>query len=245
MSIALVTGASKGMGLEWCRQLAEAGYEVILTARNPTQAAEAAASLQSEGYTIHPRQLDVCNEAENAALAQWVMERFGKLDLLINNAGINSFTRAKGDENLKLKNLTIEHLDKQEVFALMDINAISPILLANHLRPAFAAAKKPVIINIGSWLGSVSIKNTGGNYTYAVSKSALNMMNRAFANDVRDENIVSVVVNPGWVQTDMGGQKAQFTSQEAVANMIANVVNNVTIADSGRFLNYDGSDHPW
>lgn len=170
---------------------------------------------------------------------------FGKVDLLVNNAGINSGTRAQGDKSLQLKNISIESLDKNEVLSMIDINAISPILLAQTMRALLAKSDHPKIINIGSWLGSISIKQSGGNYSYAVSKSALNMMNRAFAFDVKSENIISVVINPGWVQTDMGGNSAQFTKEQAVSNLISNVVNKITIDDSGKFFNYDGSEHPW
>ena len=99
--------------------------------------------------------------------------------------------------------------------------------------------------NMGSWLGSVSIKNTGGNYSYAVSKSALNMMNRALAFDLLPDEIVSVVVNPGWVQTEMGGNKAQFTTQDSVANLSENVLSKISLSDTGKFFNYDGEEHPW
>ena len=71
------------------------------------------------------------------------------------------------------------------------------------------------------------------------------MMNRAFAYDVISENITSIVVNPGWTQTDMGSSKAQFTTHESVKNIVDNVIQKVTIEDSGKFFNYDGNEHPW
>lgn len=243
--VALVTGAYKGLGYEWCRQLSKRGYTVILTARAFEQAEGAAEALHSMGGEVYPQTLDVVDSESVKALVAWTKEKFGKLDLLINNAGVNSKTRAKGDKDLQLANLTIEHLSRKEVTDMIDINAISPILLAHAFRPLLQLSESPLIVNISSWLSSISIKLNGGNYGYAVSKSALNMMNRAFAFDVKEENIISVVVNPGWVQTDMGGERASFTVEESVSNLIQNVVEKVSIEDTGNFFNYDGTIHPW
>lgn len=245
MDIAVVTGASKGLGLEWCNQLAHLGYKVILTARDLSKAKEAAEILNEQDLVVYPRKLDVTSEAEANDLFNWCSEMFGKVDLLINNAGINSGTRAQGDKSLLLKNISIESLDKSEVLSMIDINAISPILFAQTMRPLLAKSDNPKIINIGSWLGSISIKQSGGNYSYAVSKSALNMLNRAFAFDIKEDNIISIVVNPGWVQTDMGGERAQFSPEQSVNNLIKNVMNKITIKNSGEFINYDGTSHPW
>lgn len=245
MDVALVTGAAKGLGFEWARQLAAAGYQVILTARSLEKAQEAAMRLSEQEHLVYPHKLDITVEEDAEAILIWTKQLFGRLDLLINNAGINSGTRAKGNKDLQLKNVLIEKLDKDELLSMVDINAVSPILLAHKLRPLLQASAHPKILNIGSWLGSISEKHTGGNYSYAVSKSALNMMNRAFAFDVKDEGITSVVVNPGWVQTDMGGKKAQFSPQEAVQNLRFHVLERIRLAHSGQFLNYDGQVFPW
>lgn len=245
MKVAIVTGAYKGLGLEWCKQLTIRGYQVILTARNLKKAEQAAEKLNELDLEVFPKKLDITSTADAKELYHWCLENFGHVDLVINNAGINSGTRAKGNKDLQLKNLSIESLDKSEVLSMLDINAISPIIFAQTIKPLLVKSEHPKIINMGSWLGSISLKKSGGNYSYAVSKSALNMMNRAFAFDVADDNIISVVVNPGWVKTDMGGDSAQFTKEEAVTNLISNVINKISLADSGKFFNYDGSEHAW
>lgn len=245
MKTALVTGASKGLGLEWCRQLAKEGYTVVLTARSGEQAAIAAEQLKQEGLDVQPYALDVTNEAQLSACADWLKKHFGKLDVLINNAGINSGTRAKGNQQVASRNLVLAQLDPREVLNMVEINTIAPILVVKHLKPLLAAAKEAKVIHIGSWLGSISGKNNGGNYSYAVSKSALNMMNRALAFDVQADGITTVVVNPGWVQTDMGGQSATFTPAQSVEAMRLNVLHKITLADTGLFLSYDGSTLPW
>jgi NAD(P)-dependent dehydrogenase (short-subunit alcohol dehydrogenase family) len=245
MTIALVTGANKGLGFAWCRQLGKLGYKVVLTARKIENARVSADTLIAEGLDIYPIAMEVTDDFQIAEAAEWLKEKFGKLDLLINNAGINSGTRAKGNKELQNKNLSLEGLDVSEVQNMIHINTIAPVIVARHFRSLLKTSEQGKIINIGSWLGSVSIKKSGGNYSYAVSKSALNMMNRALAFDLINDNIISVVVNPGWVQTDMGGGKALFTAEQSVSNLIENVLNNLTLSDTGKFLNFDGTEHPW
>ena len=103
MKVALVTGANKGLGFEWCKQLGKLGYNVILTARNVENANESANTLIAEGLDIYPIAMEVTDEFQIATVVSWVEEKFGKLDLLINNAGINSGTRAKGNKELQNK----------------------------------------------------------------------------------------------------------------------------------------------
>lgn len=242
--VALVTGASKGMGLEWCAFLAKHGHETILTASSFEKANQAASELEKQGLKAIPFALDVTKASDRVKLSQFVLDSFGKLDLLVNNAGVNSRTRAKGDETILAKNLLLQQLDEQEVLAMININAISPILLARELLPALSKSNRGVVLNISSWLSSITIKNNGGNYGYAVSKSALNMMNRAFAFDVQPLGITSVVVNPGWIQTDMGGNKAPMTPSDAVHNLFK-IAEKLSPQDAGKFFNYNGEEHPW
>lgn len=242
--IALVTGASRGMGLEWCAFLAKQGYQTILTASSEEKAKQAAAELHGPRLSVIPYGLDVTKSSDRLALSEFVASKFGKLDLLINNAGVNSRTRAKGDESLLAKNLLLAHLDEQEILAMININAIAPILLARDLLSSLTKSDQAVVLNISSWLSSITIKNNGGNYGYAVSKSALNMMNRAFANDVQPMGVTSIVANPGWIQTEMGGSKAPMTPKNAVQNLFR-IVEHLTPADAGKFFNYNGEEHPW
>lgn len=245
MKIALVTGAYKGLGYAWCEELSKKGYHVILTARDLEKAKNAASILNQQFVVVYPLELDATNEDSIQKTAQWVEEKFGKLDLLVNNAGINSGTRAKGDKELQAKNLSLQQLDKNEVLNMLEINAIAPIIVARNFAHLLSKSEEGKVINTGSWLGSITNKNNGGNYSYAVSKSALNMMNRALAFDLVSFGITSVVVNPGWVSTDMGGSSAQFTPNQAVNNLISNVVDKISVKDTGNFFNYDGSIHPW
>lgn len=245
MKIALVTGGSQGMGFEWCQYLAENGYKVILTGRNIEKVDQAAAKLNNQFLVVYPKAMDVTNESSIKEVKKWIDNKFGQLHLLINNAGINSGTRSKGNKDLQEKNLLLASLDKNEVLNMIDVNSIAPIIVARNFIDLLSKSGEGKIVNIGSWLGSITLKQNGGNYSYAVSKSALNMMNRALAFDLKPLNVISVVVNPGWVNTNMGGPNAQFSTQDAIHNMMENIVNRLTIEDTGMFFNYDGKIHPW
>lgn len=243
MKTALVTGAYKGLGYEWCRQAGKLGYTVILTARDFAKAQAASDILTRQGLDIYPRALEVTSEQQLAEIAGWVNEKFGKLDLLINNAGINpkDFT----DKSAMAKAFYLNDLDARTMLDVIHINSIAPLLAVKHFRQVLQNSERPVVINISSWLGSVTNLRFGGHYGYVGSKNLLNILNKSMANELNSDGIICVNVNPGWVQTDMGGQKARFTAEQAVSAIIHNVVDKVTIADTGKFLDYDGTEHPW
>jgi NAD(P)-dependent dehydrogenase (short-subunit alcohol dehydrogenase family) len=241
--IALVTGAYKGLGLEFCRQLSQRGYDVILTAREPEKARQAATSIATEGSTVYPRALEVTDEQQIAELAQWVKETFGKIDLIVNNAGINP--KDYPDKSRMARAFYLDQLDAEEMLRVIGINSIAPLIVVKHFRALLRKSERPVVVNISSWLGSVTNLSFGGHYGYVGSKNLLNVLNKSMAGELRTDQIICVNVNPGWVQTDMGGSKAQFTPAEAVANVLNNIVDKVSAEDSGKFLNFDGSEHPW
>lgn len=237
---ALVTGAARGLGFEFCRQLGKAGKSVILTARNEEAGLEAARALSEEGYNIHFRLLDVSDEESVAALARQLEEEFDTLDLLINNAGVNS--KSTGNEEDFLKNFKLSELDPAHVLEMIRTNAIAPIMMAKHMLPMLKKSRNPRVMNVSSWLASISGKQNGGNYSYCASKAALNMLTRTFAYDVIRDGITAIMVNPGWVQTDMGGSRAKLTAEESVAGLLA-IAEGLTAGDTGKFYNWDGTEH--
>jgi NAD(P)-dependent dehydrogenase (short-subunit alcohol dehydrogenase family) len=241
--IALVTGAYKGLGFEWCRQLGKNGYKVILTARDLTKAQEATEMLNEQELVIYPKALEVEDEIQIAEIAEWANEMFGRLDIIVNNAGINPKDYA--DKSKMAKAFYLNDLDAEEMLDVIRINSIAPLLVVKHFRQLLQKSDNPIVINISSWLGSVTNLTFGGHYGYVGSKNLLNVLNKSMANELKKDNIICVNVNPGWVQTDMGGQKAQFTTEQAVTNILNNIVSKLSINDTGKFLNYDGSEHPW
>jgi NAD(P)-dependent dehydrogenase (short-subunit alcohol dehydrogenase family) len=243
MKIALVTGAYKGLGFEWCRQLGKQGYKVILTARDLKKAQEAAELLNEQELVIYPKALDITDEKQIEEIAFWASEMFGRIDLIVNNAGINPKDYA--DKSRMAKAFYLNDLDAKEMLDVIHINSIAPLLVVKHFKQLLTKSEKPIVINISSWLGSVTNLTFGGHYGYIGSKNLLNVLNKSLANELKQENIICINVNPGWVQTDMGGKKAQFTTEQAVTNILTNIVSKVSIAESGKFLNFDGSEHPW
>jgi NAD(P)-dependent dehydrogenase (short-subunit alcohol dehydrogenase family) len=243
MKIALVTGAYKGLGFEWCRQLGKLGYKVILTARDLEKAQDAAERLNEQELVIYPKALEVTDENQIQAIALWANEMFGHIDVIINNAGINP--KDYSDKSRMAKAFYLDSLDAKELMEVIHINSIAPLLIIKHFRLLLKQSEQPIVINISSWLASVSNLTFGGHYGYVGSKNLLNVLNKSMANELKNDNIISINVNPGWVQTDMGGLKAQFTAEEAVKNLIENVLLKVKIAASGKFLNFDGNIHPW
>ena len=119
-------------------------------------------------------------------------------------------------------------------------------MMVKHFRNLLHQAERPIIVSISSWLGSISIKNTNrGHYSYCASKTALNMLNRSLSIEIKDEGIIAIVVNPGWVQTDMGGANAGLTPEQSVRSVIDNALKKITLEDTGKFFQWDGTIHPW
>ncbi len=242
-SIALVTGASRGIGLEWCRQLSQLGYTVILTARSKEKAESALAKLKPSDSIFDCQLLEITDEKACERLAKYVAEKYGRLDVLINNAGANPGDSGKTGESDK--NSWLDSLDPNELLKYMHINSIAPVILAKHLRKSLAVSGNGKIINTTSRLGSIQLKRSGGQYSYSGSKALLNMLNRCMAFELVNNKVTSIVVHPGWVKTDMGGAGAPLSTAQSVKGMIENVLNKINLHDAGKFFQYDGTEIPW
>lgn len=225
----VVTGANRGLGLEFCKQLCADGHNVVGSSRGRSQ--------KLDGTGVHVEKLDIADAGSIARFATAVGQRFERVDLLINNAGINSKTAPKGQKNVRLGDL-----EPQGLLRMVQINAVGPVLLAQALMPLFGDGSR--VVSVSSWLGSIGAKTSGGNYGYCASKATLNMLMRTFAHDVASKGITSVVINPGWVQTDMGGPRAPLTPTESVAGMLR-VIRALTAEQNGAFLQWDGSESAW
>ncbi len=230
----LITGANRGIGLEFTRQYLARGAQVFATARSPHSAADLHALAAPAGrLTVLP--LDTGDAQSIAALSAALAAHTPALDLLINNAGTNPRT----PEYRQFGELTPD--------ALLDtlrVNAVGPLLLAQALVELLRAGTQPCVVNISSQQGSMEWKKGGGGYAYASSKAALNMFTRLLAADLRSPGITVITVHPGWVQTDMGGSSAPLTAPDAVRSMIT-LFDRLTPEHSGGFYRWDGSTHPW
>lgn len=220
----LVTGANRGLGLEFARQLTAAGATVIGTARHPAEAKELAAL----GAHIEP--LDVTDPAGVAELARRLDGV--KLDALLNNAG---YFGHRG---------TVATLDPEVARQEYEINTLGPLRVTQALLPNLRLGTTKLVMNMSSGLGSVANAGRGGSAGYRASKAALNMLTVVLAAELKDEGFVCVAMSPGWVRTDMGGSGASLAPAESVAGILA-VLGGLGPQDTGRFLDHDGAELPW
>ena len=220
----LITGANRGLGLEFARQLHAAGAVVIGTARRP----ESADELKALGVRVE--QLDVTDAESVANLAAQLGDL--ALDVLLNNAGI--FPN-RG---------SFEGEDPAEALRVFDVNTIGPLRVTQTLLPNLRAGDRKLVMNMSSGLGSITNNGRGSSAAYRSSKSALNMLTRTMAMDLNSEGFIFVAMSPGWVRTDMGGDRAQLSPEESVGGMLG-VLAPLTPEDSGRYLSHDGKELPW
>jgi len=222
MPTAVVTGANRGIGLEWVRQLLDKGWDVHAGYRTD----EGGLS----GTSAHHHQLDVTSKESVEAFAASLPDR---IDLLVNNAGV-------ADGRWR----SIEDIDHEQVLKVLDINSVGPVRVTQALLSRLGGDDMSTIAMVSSLMGSVEDCTSGRSYAYRASKSALNMFSAAMKNELRDANISVVILHPGWVQTEMGGPNATVTPLDSIAGMIQRVEEQ-TLELSGRFVQYDGESLPW
>ena len=224
-TISLVTGANRGIGREVCRQLAELGHIVILTARDAGAAAEAARAVDAEA-----RQLDVTDPASVARAARWTQDRYGKLDVLVNNAAITYDTWQRAVT-----------ADLAVVREAAETNLYGPWLMVQEFLPLLRNSDHPRIVNVSSEAASLASMG-GGTPAYTASKVALNALTRMLADELGRDRVLVNTVCPGWVATDMGGPGGR-----PVADGAAGVVWAATLPDSGPTGGFfrDGRPLPW
>lgn len=214
--IALVTGANRGIGFEVCRQLAEQGFTVLLTARNPDKALHAAEKLQAEGLTVLPQQLDITDAESIAKARDRVAHEFGHLDALVNNAAIDYDT----DQHV----LTA---DMDRVRRVYETNTLGTWHATQAFLPLLRKSRHGRIVNVSSGAGSFKAMN-GNTPAYSLSKFALNGLTLMMANALKGSGILVNAICPGWVATDMGGAGGR-----AIPLGGASVVWGVTLPDDG------------
>lgn len=199
--IILVTGANRGIGLEIVKQVAEKGHIAILTARDEVKGKDAAEKLKQKSPDVHFIQLNAADETSIRKAAAAVAQQFGRLDVLINNAGIF---------NDRHNSLTVS---KKAVQEHLDVNFIGPLLISQAFIPLLEKSKEGRIINFSSQMGRLNGMG-GGSAAYRFSKTAINSLTLVMAADVAAKNIKVNSMCPGWVKTDMGGAGAYRSLQQ-------------------------------
>ena len=227
MPTVLVAGANRGIGLEFVRQYAADGWEVIAGCRRPDEAGDLCAL--AEGGRVQVHAVDTAQDAEVASFKSAVGDR--RLDVMIANAGVYG-----GGE---------------QAFGEVDFDAMAHTLAVNTLGPvriaeAFASnlAKGAKLVAITSQMGSISDNGSGGHIAYRASKAGLNAAWKSVALALAPEGAIAVVMHPGWVATDMGGSGAPTTPEQSVSGM-RKVIDGLTLEDAGSFRAFDGRTLPW
>lgn len=231
MTTVMITGANRGLGLEFTRQYLQDGAEVIATCRNP-QGAEALAAIKSQyGARLFFGRLDMLDWASIDELAEQLSGR--GIDCLILNAG------AFGPAHQKTG-----AIDYDAWMTVLRTNVMGPYKTAMAFLPHVKAAGPGKIIAISSLMGSITDNTSGGYYIYRSSKAALNAVIKNMGQDLQAQGIPVGILHPGWVKTDMGGAAAPLLASHSVSAM-RKVIDGLGLAQTAQFFNYDGATLPW
>lgn len=228
----LVTGASRGIGLEYARQWAEDGARVFALARDPGSHGLAELAARHPDQVV-PVACDVADDASVDAARRRVGEETDGLEIVVNNAGVMPDRES------------LETLDLDEVRRTFDVNAVGPLRVTRAFLDLLRRGASPRrIVNMTSLMGSIDDNRSGDAYPYRMSKAALNMATRSLAVDLATDGIVALVIHPGWVRTDMGGESAPLTAAEAVRSLIR-TIEALGPDGSGGFYDREGRPLPW
>jgi NAD(P)-dependent dehydrogenase (short-subunit alcohol dehydrogenase family) len=232
MKTALITGANRGIGLEFCRQYAADGWRVLACSRHPEKSDALAKLAAQHPELIKLHALDVADHAQIEQLARVLAGE--SIDLLINNAGIYPDSDNRG----------FGHTDYAEWMRAFRINTMAPLKMAEMFVAQIGRSRQKTIVTITSKMGSIADNGGGGSYLYRSSKVAVNMVVKSLSIDLKPIGVTAVVFHPGWVKTDMGGPNAMISAEQSVSG-IRQVISRLTLADSGKFFGYDGQLIPW
>lgn len=237
MTVVLVTGASRGLGLELTRQLSADGATVVATCRAPSRATALEALRAERPGQVHIEPLDVADQEAIEACAARVRARSERLDLLVNNAGV--WRAESGGESQG----PLGALDGPALTEVLRVNAVGALLVTQALTELLVAGGATVAM-LSSGLGSLTRNVPGVNYGYALSKAALNMAMRQLAAELGDRGVRVVALDPGWVRTDLGGPQARVGPEESVA-ALRGVLARLGPEDHGGFFNRHGEAVAW
>ncbi len=232
----LITGANRGLGLELTRQYLERGDQVVAASRQPEAARELQALRRQYPERLILLALDVTDDASIAAAAQAAAQAVEGLEVLINNAGV--YQPGVGEAQ-RLGQLTAA--DAAETFL---VNAVGPLLVTQALLPLLRAGRKGRIVSISSGLGSLTWKASGDPYHYSASKAALNMYMRSLAAEVGHQGLTSVIVDPGWMSTGMGGDHATQSPTDSARGIIR-LAEQLHAEENGGFVTWQNQPVPW
>jgi len=236
MKHVFITGASRGLGLEFTKQYLKRGDKVYASCRNPEKATLLKQLEYKYKENLRIIKLDVTNEVERRFAFNSISKETDSLDILINNAGIIS-----GNEK---ESSTLGEIYKEDFCKVFLVNSIAPLLITEKFLSLLEKGCNPKIANISSQNGSIAQRNVGGKYSYASSKAALNMITKILSNDLKEKGITTLSIHPGWLKTDMGGEEAPLEVEKPISQIIE-LIENTELAESGNFLDRKGNQMPW
>jgi NAD(P)-dependent dehydrogenase (short-subunit alcohol dehydrogenase family) len=231
MATVLVTGANRGLGLEFCKQYASEGWQVLACCRMP-QAASELIGLAERYPHVSVLALDVADFAQIEQLAAQLHDT--SIDVLINNAGVYGDSQGRG----------FGQLDYQAWTKTLAVNVQAPVKMAEAFLPHLKRGDKKLLIAISSLMGSIADNSSGGSIIYRSSKAALNAAIKSIAIDLKEQAVGVLIFHPGWVKTDMGGANAPLEAVQSVAGM-RQAISAFSLDQSGSFVKYDGTPMPW
>jgi len=227
----LITGASRGIGLEFVRYCMQKNWRVFACCRHPQQADSLLNTAKLANGRVSVHVVDMEEQATIQALAYEL--RNEAIDMLINNAGIY------GSDDMRFGNVDVASW--RQAF---EINTIAPLKMVEAFAENLRMGQSKTVACLSSKMGSMADNGYGNSYIYRSSKAALNAVVKSLSIDLREQGIKAVALHPGWVKTDMGGPNAEISTRQSVAAMMS-TLERLQPADSGRFIDIDGSDIPW
>lgn len=241
----LITGTNRGLGLALTSVCLARGDQVFATTRRLPGDQSGLASLSASfGERLHIVKMEVGDPTSVDRAWQAIGARVGAIDWLINNAGVNPSPPGTGQPAGRA---ALPELDPEIVSATVRTNALGPLLVIQRGLDLLRNGSSPRVVNISSQRGSLTLAarlRGGADYAYTISKAALNMFTCLAAAELQADGISVVAVHPGWVRTDMGGPRARLTPDEAAQALIT-LIDGLTLQDTGKFFNWDGTPHPW
>jgi NAD(P)-dependent dehydrogenase (short-subunit alcohol dehydrogenase family) len=235
----LITGGSRGIGLEFTRQFLAKGHRVFAASRYPEKSGDLQTLKAASAELLSTCRLDVSDDGSRHQLFRQLSGQIGQLDQLINNAGI-----ASGNETRRYR---FEDLDQDDLCRCLLVNAVAPLMMTQTFFPLLEKGTNPIVANISSISGSIARKRGGGDtgYGYSASKTALNMMTKMLSHELKDRGIIVVSLHPGWVRTTMlYCENAPLEPAESIGGLIR-VIEALETKDSGKFIDWQGNELPW
>ncbi len=225
----MITSANRGLGLEFVRQYAADGWTIFAACRNPDAADDLHELTRSGSITVLPIDVTDLSSVRHAAAGL----NGESIDVLLNSAGI-----------IGKPGQRTGHIDYESWEQVLNVNTMGPLRVTEAFVEHVARSERKLIVTITSGLGSLTDNTSGGSIPYRSSKAAVNMAMRSAAIDLAPRGIACVLVNPGWVKTDMGGPGAPLTPSESVA-ALKSLIATFGLAHSGKFFHYDGREYAW